>query len=163
MTARISGWILVVALGAALATSPAGAAEMAQYDAGFSFGRGAVQVCKLQSGDKALVWGFLGQEARGQRIKGVIDAFEKAGVKVEYLEISDAVNKNAAVGIPVFASFAAANPDLKAVVTDNGALTATVGAYMNAAGRGYDLGLRRRIRRVKSFELATPPDPGVRC
>ena len=106
------------------------------YDAGFNLGRGAVGVCKLRSGDKALVWGLLGQEARGQRTKGVIDAFEKAGVKVEYLEISDAVNKDATLGIPVFASFAAANLDLKAVVTDHGGLTATLGAYMNAAGRG---------------------------
>ena len=116
------------------------------YDAGFNLGRGAVRVCKLRSGDKALVWGLLGQEARGQRTKGVIDAFEKTGVKVEYLEISDTVNKDAAVGIPVFASFAAANPDLKAVVTDHGALTATLGAYMNAAGRGPEGDLRCRLR-----------------
>lgn len=105
------------------------------YDAGKALGEAAVKTCNLQQGDKALVWGLLGQEARGQRTQGVIDALKEAGVQVEYLEISDQVNKDAATGTPVFASFAAANPDLKAVVTDHGALTATLGTYMRTAGK----------------------------
>jgi simple sugar transport system substrate-binding protein len=108
------------------------------YSSGASLGQGAIKQCGLQAGDKALVWGLMGQEARGQRTKGAVDAFEKAGLTVEYLEISDAVNKDAATGTPVFSSFAAANPDLKAVVTDHGALTATLGTYMRAAGKKPD-------------------------
>ena len=105
------------------------------YAAGESLGNAAVAECSLASGDTAFVWGLLGQEARGQRTKGVIDALEAAGVKVEYLEISDAINGDAAQGIPVFSSFVASNPGLKAVITDHGALTATIPAFMRAAGK----------------------------
>ena len=108
------------------------------YEAGSFLGQGAVRNCGLQAGDQALVWGLLGQEARGQRTKGVIDALEAAGVTVEYLEISDSTNKDAATGTPVFASFAASHPNLKAVVTDHGALTATLGTYLRAAGKQPD-------------------------
>ncbi len=108
------------------------------YDAGVSLGQGAVRKCGLNAGDKALVWGLLGQEARGQRTQGVIDALESAGMQVEYLEISDATNKDAATGIPVFTSLAASHLDLKAVVTDHGGLTATLGTYLRAAGKQPD-------------------------
>jgi simple sugar transport system substrate-binding protein len=105
------------------------------YDSGMSLGKATVKACALKAGDTALVWGLLGQEARGQRSKGVIDALKGAGVKVEYLEISDAVNKEAAQGTPVFTSFAAAHPDLKAVVTDHGLLTATLSTFLRTAGK----------------------------
>ncbi|MFQ5973558.1 MAG: substrate-binding domain-containing protein, partial [Alphaproteobacteria bacterium] len=108
------------------------------YASGFNLGKGAVRQCGLASGDKALVWGLLGQEARGQRTRGVIEALEEEGVEVDYLEISDEVNADAATGTPVFASFSAAHPDLKLVVTDHGALTATLGTYLRTAGKGPD-------------------------
>lgn len=104
------------------------------YESGFTLGVGTVDQCGLKTGDKALVWGLLGQPGRGQRTKGVIDALEKAGVNVAYLEISDEVNKDAVQGTPAFTAFSAANPDLKAVVTDHGALTSTMGVYLRAAG-----------------------------
>ena len=102
---------------------------------GRTLGEAAVKSCGLKSGDKAFVWGLLGQAGRGQRTQGVLDALKDAGVQTEYLEISDAVNGDAAQGIPIFASFAASHPDLKAVITDHGALTATLPAYMKAAGK----------------------------
>ena len=103
--------------------------------AGENLGRGAVATCGLGEGDTALVWGLLAQEARGQRTQGVINALEAAGVAVTYLEISDQINADAPSGIPVFAAFMAANPDVTAVVTDHGALTATLPAYLQAAGK----------------------------
>ena len=108
------------------------------YEAGMFLGQGAIRECGLQSGDQALVWGLLGQEARGQRTRGVIDGLEAAGIQVEYLEISDATNKDAVTGTPVFTSFAASHPDLKAVVTDHGALTATLGTFLRSAGKQPD-------------------------
>jgi simple sugar transport system substrate-binding protein len=102
---------------------------------GRTLGEAAVSTCGLKSGDKAFVWGLLGQAGRGKRTQGVLDALKDAGVETEYLEISDAVNGDAAQGIPIFASFAASHPDLKAVITDHGALTATIPAYMKAAGK----------------------------
>ncbi len=103
--------------------------------AGRTLGAGAVKACGLKSGDTAFVWGLLGQQGRGQRTQGVIDALKAAGVNVDYLEISDAINADASQGIPVFSSYIASHPDIKAVITDHGALTATIPAYMNAAGK----------------------------
>lgn len=105
------------------------------YASGYTLGQATFDDCKLKKGDQVLVWGLLGQPGRGQRTQGIIDALKKDGANVSYLEISDAVNKDAPTGTPAFASFAAANPDLKAVVTDHGALTATLGVYQRAAGK----------------------------
>lgn len=104
------------------------------YESGATLGSATVKQCNLKAGDKALVWGLLGQPGRGQRTQGIVDAMKEAGINVQYLEISDEVNKDAVQGTPAFTAFAAANPDLKAVVTDHGALTSTVGVYMRAAG-----------------------------
>ncbi|MCL1896439.1 MAG: substrate-binding domain-containing protein [Clostridiales bacterium] len=105
------------------------------YASGEMLGKAALNRSGAQAGDTAIVWGLLGQEGRGQRTKGVVDAFEAAGLDVAYYEISDAVNADAAQGTSVFAGFIAANPDAKIVVTDHGALTSTIGTYLSAAGK----------------------------
>jgi len=106
-----------------------------QHAAGYTLGEAAAKTCGLKSGDTAFVWGLLGQAGRGQRTQGVVDALKAAGVQVQYLEISDAVNKDATQGIPAFVSFTASHPEIKAAITDHGALTATLPAYMKAAGK----------------------------
>ncbi len=57
------------------------------------------------------------------------------GVEVDYLEISDSVNSDASQGTPVITSYIASNPDVKLIITDHGALTATMGTYMRAANK----------------------------
>ncbi len=108
------------------------------YDAGYALGSEAVSRFGLQAGDKAFVWGLLAQAGRGERTKGVVDSLEDAGLEVEYLEIDDATNADAAAGVPQFVGMASANPDLKLVVTDHGALTATMETYLSSAGYGPD-------------------------
>ena len=105
------------------------------YASGQMLAKAAMDRSGAKSGDKAIVWGLLGQEGRGQRTAGVKDTFEKAGLTVAYYEISDAVNADASQGTSVFTGFMAANPDAKIVVTDHGALTSTVGTYLSAAGK----------------------------
>jgi len=105
------------------------------YPSGEMLAKAALLRSGASAGDTAIVWGLLGQEGRGQRTKGVVDAFEAAGLTVAYYEISDAVNADAAQGTSVFAGFMAANPDAKIVVTDHGALTSTIGTYLSAAGK----------------------------
>ena len=108
------------------------------YSAGYALGAEAVSRFGLGDGDKAMVWGLLAQAGRGERTRGVIDALEEAGMTVDYLEIDDATNADASAGIPTFVGYVSANPDVKLVVTDHGALTATLETYMDTAGLGPD-------------------------
>jgi len=108
------------------------------YQAGYALGSEAVSRFDLQEGDRAFVWGLLAQAGRGERTKGVVDSLENAGLVVDYLEIDDATNADAAAGVPQFVGYASANPDVKLVVTDHGALTATMETYLSSAGFGPD-------------------------
>lgn len=108
------------------------------YDAGYALGSEAVARFGLAEGDQAFVWGLLAQAGRGERTKGVVDALEDAGLEVLYQEIDDATNADAAAGVPIFVGMMSANPDVKLVVTDHGALTATLETYLTSAGFGPD-------------------------
>ena len=108
------------------------------YDAGYALGKEAVARSGLGAGDQAFVWGLLAQAGRGERTQGVVDALEDAGLEVIYQEIDDATNADAAAGVPTFVGVMSANPDIKMVVTDHGALTATLETYLTSAGLGPD-------------------------
>ncbi|MBE9474761.1 MAG: substrate-binding domain-containing protein [Chloroflexi bacterium] len=108
------------------------------YDAGYALGSEAVNRFGLAEGDRAFVWGLLAQAGRGERTQGVVDSLEDAGLVVDYLEIDDATNADAAAGVPQFVGYASANPDVKLVVTDHGALTATLETFLSSAGFGAD-------------------------
>jgi simple sugar transport system substrate-binding protein len=108
------------------------------YTAGYNLGAESVKRFGLGEGDKAMVWGLLAQAGRGERTQGIIDALEEAGMVVEYLEIDDATNADAAAGTPTFVGYMSANPDTKLIVTDHGALTATQETYLTSAGLGPD-------------------------
>jgi simple sugar transport system substrate-binding protein len=108
------------------------------YDAGYALGSEAVSRFDLQAGDQAFVWGLLAQAGRGERTQGVVDALEDAGLEVIYQEIDDATNADAAAGVPIFVGVMSSNPDIKLIVTDHGALTATLQTYLESAGLGPD-------------------------
>ncbi len=105
------------------------------YASGRMLAEGAAQRAAVGRGDRAMVWGLLGQETRGLRTRGAIEALEDMGLTVDYIEISDAVNSDPAQGTPVVTSYIASNPDVKLIITDHGALTATVGTYLRSARR----------------------------
>jgi len=105
------------------------------YKAGHDLGVQAVKTFNLKSGDRAMVWGLLSQPARGQRTKGVIDALKEAGLTVDYNEIDSATNADPTAGVPTFAGYVSSHPDVKLVVTDHGALTATAETFLKAAGK----------------------------
>jgi len=105
------------------------------HDAGYALGQEAIKRSGVQAGDKAFLWGLESQAGRGERTKGVHDAFDDAGLTVIYQEIDDATNKEAAAGVPVFTGIMSANPDIKLMVTDHGNLTGTVQSFLEAAGK----------------------------
>ncbi len=108
------------------------------YATGYNLGKETIKRAGLASGDRAMVWGLLEQPTRGLRTKGVIDAFEEAGLVVDYIAIDTATNADPAAGIPTFTAYVSSNPDVKVVVTDHGGLTATLQSYLEAAGKGPD-------------------------
>lgn len=108
------------------------------YSAGHLLGAEAVKRSGVQEGDRAMVWGLLSQPTRGLRTQGVIDAFEEAGLAVDYLEIDSETNSNPSAGVSQFAAYVSANPDVKLVVTDHGNLTASFEILLGAAGLGPD-------------------------
>jgi len=108
------------------------------YPAGYKLATETARRFNLGPGDKAMVWGLLHQPVRGLRSKGCIEGLEEAGLTVDYLEITDAVNADPAAGIPVIAAYLAANPDTDVVVTDHGGMTSTLPEYLESAGYGPD-------------------------
>ena len=108
------------------------------YTAGYNLGKEAVKRFDLKSGDLAMVWGLLSQPSRGERTKGVIDALEEAGLTVDYNEIDAATNKDPAAGSPTFTGYVSSHPDVKLIVTDHGAVTATTEKFLKDAGKGPD-------------------------
>ncbi len=104
------------------------------YASGLMLARHTARLLGLADGDRALVYGLLSQPTRGLRSKGCIDGLEEAGVTVDYIEISDAVNADPPLGAPVVAGYIAANPDVKLIITDHGGLTGTLEMYLKTAG-----------------------------
>jgi simple sugar transport system substrate-binding protein len=102
------------------------------YASGVMLAKGAIKRAGLRRGDRAMVWGLISQETRGLRSKGCVDALKEAGMKVDYIEISDAINAEAPLGTPVFTGYVSRNPDVKLIVIDHGGLTATAETYMRA-------------------------------
>jgi len=103
------------------------------HDAGAALADEAVKRGGLKSGDRAFVWGLKSQPGRGERTQGILDALDKAGLTVDYLEIDDATNKDPANGTATFTGYVSAHPDVKAMFIDHGNLTSTTPTYMKAA------------------------------
>ena len=116
--------------------SPAGMGYIGapNHAAGYALGAEAAKRGGIKKGDLAFVWGLKGQGGdRGSRTVGVIEALEKAGAKVIYQEIDKATDADPNTGTATFVGVMKANPGIKVVVTDHGALTSNVGVYARAA------------------------------
>ena len=102
----------------------------------------------LKAGDEAMVYGVFSQAERGQSEKGLADTLEKAGLKVDRLEITQEINSDTSLGVPVLAAYIQAHPDLKAIGTQHGGITGIMGDVLKKAGKkpgeiivgGIDLG-----------------------
>jgi len=102
----------------------------------------------LKAGDEAMVYGVFSQAERGQSEKGLADTLEKAGLKVDRLEITQEVNSDTSLGIPILAAYIGAHPNLKAIGTQHGGVTGSMQQVLQKAGKkpgdiivgGIDLG-----------------------
>jgi simple sugar transport system substrate-binding protein len=103
------------------------------HDAGASLANEAIKRGSLKSGDEVMVWGLKAQPGRGERTLGITDALTAAGMTVDYYEIDDATNKDAANGVPIFTGYASSHPNVKAIFIDHGNLTSAIPTFMKAA------------------------------
>ncbi len=89
----------------------------------------------LKAGDQAMVYGVFSQAERGQSEKGLADTLEKAGLKVDRLEITQEVNSDTSLGVPVLAAYIGAHPNLKAIGTQHGGVTSIMDQVLQKAGK----------------------------
>lgn len=104
------------------------------YAGGYLTGQAMIR-SGLKAGDRALVYGLFSQEGRSKSPQGIFDALENAGLSVEKLDISPEVDGEGSLCIPILTAYLEANPDVKAIGTQHGNVTANMMAVLTAAGK----------------------------
>lgn len=104
------------------------------YQGGYLTGQ-AMVAAGLQPGDQALVYDIWHQEGRSVSAQGVYDALVDAGLEVEKLDVSNEVDTEASLAIPILVAYMEAHPDLKAIGTQHGNITATLPQVLKEAGK----------------------------
>jgi simple sugar transport system substrate-binding protein len=89
----------------------------------------------LKAGDKALVYDIWHEELRSRSCQGIYDTLTKAGLVVDKLDVSQAVNSDVSLAIPILTAYLQAHPDLKAIGTQHGNITAVLPKVLQAAGK----------------------------
>jgi len=105
------------------------------YQGGFVTGQSMVRAGGLKAGDKALVYDIWHQEGRSRSSQGVYDALDKAGLQVDKLDVSAAVDSDPSLALPILTAYLQAHPDLKAIGTQHGNITAMLPKVLQAAGK----------------------------
>jgi simple sugar transport system substrate-binding protein len=117
------------------------------YQGGYLTGQ-AMVAAGLKAGDEALVYDIWHEELRSRSAQGLYDAMTKAGLKVDKLDVTQDVNSEVSKAIPVLTAYFAAHPNLKAIGTQHGNITAILPKVLKDAGKkpgdikvgGIDLG-----------------------
>jgi simple sugar transport system substrate-binding protein len=112
-----------------------GYAGVELYAGGALTAQKMVEYGKLKAGDKALVYGLIGEAERGQSDRGLKETLEKAGLKVDYIEISPEVNADSSLAVPILAAYLANNADVRAIGTQHGGVTSQIGRALEQAGK----------------------------
>jgi simple sugar transport system substrate-binding protein len=89
----------------------------------------------LKAGDEAMVYGVFSQAERGQSEKGLADTLEKAGLKVDRLEITQEANSDVSLAVPILTAYVLAHPNLKAIGTQHGGITGILPDVLKKAGK----------------------------
>jgi simple sugar transport system substrate-binding protein len=105
------------------------------YNGGYLTGQAMVKAGNLKAGDRALVYDIWHQEGRSRSSQGVFDALTKAGLVVDKLDVSAAVDSDTSLAIPILTAYLQAHPDLKAIGTQHGSVTAILPKVLQAAGK----------------------------
>jgi simple sugar transport system substrate-binding protein len=95
----------------------------------------AMVAAGLKAGDEALVYDIWHQEGRSKSPQGIFDALTAAGLKVDKLDVTNEIDKDPSLAIPVLTAYIAAHPNLKAIGTQHGNITSTLPKVLQAAGK----------------------------
>jgi simple sugar transport system substrate-binding protein len=118
------------------------------YQGGALTAQNMLATGNLKAGDEAMVYGVFSQAERGLSEKGLADTLEKAGLKVDRLEITQEANSDASLAVPVLTAYVQAHPKLKGIGTQHGGITGILAEVLKKAGKkpgeitvgGIDLG-----------------------
>ncbi len=105
------------------------------YQGGALTAQNMIAAGNLKSGDEAMVYGVFSQAERGQSEKGLAETLEKAGLKVDRLEITQDANSDPTLAIPVLTAYVQAHPKLKAIGTQHGGVTGILAEVLKKAGK----------------------------
>ena len=89
----------------------------------------------LKAGDEAMVYDPFSQAERSQSGKGLADTLEKAGLKVDRVDISQEANSDASLAVPILVAYIQGHPNLKAIGTQHGSITGILGEALKKAGK----------------------------
>jgi simple sugar transport system substrate-binding protein len=103
------------------------------YEGGYLTGQ-AMVAAGLQPGDEALVYDIWHQEGRSRSSQGVYDALTDAGLVVDKLDVSQEVDSDTSLAIPILTAYIEAHPNLKAIGTQHGNITANMVNVLKAEG-----------------------------
>jgi simple sugar transport system substrate-binding protein len=103
------------------------------YQGGYLTGK-AMVAAGLQPGDEALIYDIWHQEGRSQSPQGMYDALTEAGLTVEKLDVSQEVDSDTSLAVPILTAYIEAHPNLKAIGTQHGNITANMVNVLQAEG-----------------------------
>lgn len=103
------------------------------YEGGYLTGQ-AMVAAGLQEGDEALVYDIWHQELRSRSPQGIKDALEEAGVIVDTLDVSQEVDSDTSLATPILTAYLESHPNLKAIGTQHGNITAALVNVLKGAG-----------------------------
>jgi simple sugar transport system substrate-binding protein len=103
------------------------------YQGGYLTGQ-AMVAAGLQSGEEAVIYDIWHNEGRSVSSQGMYDALTEAGLTVEKLDVSDEVDSDASLAFPVLTAYIESHPDLRALGTQHGNITANMMSVLQAEG-----------------------------
>ena len=106
------------------------------FESGYLLAKTMVSYGNLKKGDKVFLYGLMAQPERGKMERGAKKAWEDSGLKVDYIEITPEVDRDASLAIPVLTGYLSANKDVKAIIASHGNVTSIMPEALKAAGRG---------------------------
>jgi simple sugar transport system substrate-binding protein len=105
------------------------------YEGGRLTAQKMIEYGGLKKGDKALEYGLRAQAERGKSDQGLYDTLKGAGLEVDYIEISAEVDHDSSLAVPILTAYIQKHPDLKAIGTQHGNVTAFIGKALQDSGK----------------------------